>query len=102
MRIHGAEHVVWRRYPSVMLLPMEGGTRRRERGGPQGVGLGVTPRLFSFRAGSPIKAVAHDMKRSLEWRHVQIRMSRQKVLLGINSGHAIMLWMCSACIPKWN
>lgn len=62
------------------------------------MGFGVTPRLFSFRAGKPVEAVAHNMQWSLEWRHVQIRT----VLLGISSGHPTMLWICSACIPQQN
>lgn len=62
------------------------------------MGFGVTPCLFSFRAGEPVEAVAHNMQRSLEWRHVQIRT----VLLGISSGHPTMLWICSACNPEQN
>lgn len=66
------------------------------------MGLGVAPCLFSFRGGKPIEAVAHDMQRGLERRHVQIRISRcQKVLLGSNSGQPTMLWVRSACIPDW-
>ena len=94
-----AKLVVWRREPSVAVLLMEGETRWRERGGAQGVGLGVPPCLFSFRAGKPVEAVAHDMQRGLERRHVQIRMCRQKVLLGIGPGHPTMLWVRWACIP---
>ena len=81
-----------------MLLPVEGGTRWRERGGAQWVSFRVTPGLFSFSTGEPVEAVAHNMQWSLEWRHVQIRT----VLLGTSSGHPTMLWICLACNPEQN